>query len=116
MPNKVKELIKKLPKEHSGLKKLIKNNYQRINFDNLKDFNKKNVANFYMQVIEQILLSNPEALELIKNLSVINTEVETNIDRNGIETSYKLPNIEESFNVILDTGIIKKERRQRRDL
>ncbi len=110
LPNKVRELIKKLPKEHSGLKKLIKNNYQRINLDELKTFDKKNVENFYLQVIEQILLSNPEALELLKNLSVINTEVDTNIDRKDIETSYKLPNIKKAFNVLLDTGIIKKKK------
>jgi len=110
LPNKVRELIKKLPKEHSGLKKLIEKNYQRMNFDKLKTFRKTQVENFYKQVIEQILLSNPEALELLKNLSVINTEVDTNIDRKGIETSYELPNIEKAFNVLLDTGIIKKKK------
>ena len=110
-PNKVIELIKELPEGHSGLKKLIKKNYQRINFDKLKafDLTSEEIQNFYRLVIEEILLPNPEALKLLKNLITINTEVETNIDKKSIKTTYKLPNIEESFNELLDTGIIKEK-------
>ena len=108
------ELIKQLPEGHSGLKKLISKNYQRINFDKLKAFDltsdETQVQNFYKQIIEEILLSNPEALELLKNLCVINTELETNIDRKCVENSYKLKNIEEAFNELLNTGIIKRKK------
>ena len=105
------ELIKQLPEGHSGLTKLIKKNYQRIDFDKLKSFDLKSditeVQNFYKQVIEEILSSNLEALELLKILSVINTEVDTNIDRESIETCCEISNVEKSIDELLDTKIIK---------
>jgi len=42
-------------------------------------------------------------------LSVLNTEIDTNIDENSIKTSYKLPNIENTFKELLDTGMIKEK-------
>ena len=64
-PNNVVEIIKQLPEGHPGLEKLIKKNYLKINFDKLKFFTLKSdlteVQLFYKQVIEEILLSNPEA-------------------------------------------------------
>ncbi|MFX1593262.1 MAG: tetratricopeptide repeat protein [Promethearchaeota archaeon] len=67
------------------------------------------VQNFYKQVIEEILASNPEALELLKILSVINTEVETNIDKESIETCCEISNVEKFLKELLDTYIIKKK-------
>lgn len=110
-PNKVMELIKKFPEGHSGLKKLIKKNYQRINFDKLMvfDLTSEEIQNFYKLVIEEILLPNSEALKLLKNLIALNIEIETNIDKKSIKTAYKLPNLEKSFTELLDTGIIKEK-------
>ncbi|MFX0106232.1 MAG: tetratricopeptide repeat protein [Candidatus Hodarchaeota archaeon] len=112
-PNKVIELIKELPEGHSGLKKLIKKNYQKIDFDKLRGFDlikdQSQIEEFYIQVIEEILSSNPEALELLKKLSVINIGVRTNIDRKYVERSYKLSNIEEVFNELLIMGILRKK-------
>jgi len=112
-PNKVIELIKKLPEGHSGLKMFIKKNYQKIDFDRLKSFDlikdETKVEKFYLQLIEEVLSSNPEALELLKNLSVINIELDTNIDRKSVETSDNSPNIKEVFNVLLEIGIIRKK-------
>ncbi len=67
------------------------------------------IRNFYRQIIEEILISSPEALELLKNLFVINTEIETNIDRKSVNSSYKLSNIERAFNELLDITIIKEK-------
>jgi len=79
----------------------------------LKSFDLKNdlqeLLNFYYKVIEEILSSNPEALELLKILCVMNTEVDTNIDRNSIETCCEISNIEKAMNALIDTGIIKKK-------
>jgi tetratricopeptide (TPR) repeat protein len=112
-PNKVMELIKMLPKEHSGLKMLIKKNYQKIDFDKLKPIALINdeikVEKFLLQLIEEILSSNPDAFELIKNLSVINIEIDTNIDRKSAEMSVKSPNIEKVFKLLLEMGLIKKK-------
>jgi tetratricopeptide (TPR) repeat protein len=103
------ELIKKLPKGHTALEKIIKKNYKKIDFDKLKVFDETQLGNFYNQVIEEILLSNQEALEFLKSLSVLNTEIETNIDKKSIKSSYKIPNIENIFSELLDTGLIKEK-------
>lgn len=107
------EFIKQLPEGHSGLIKLIKRNYKSINFDKLKAFDLKSdlteIQNFYRQLIEEILISSPEALELLKNLFVINIDIETNIDRKSVNSSYKLSNIEKAFTELLDTRIIKEK-------
>jgi len=112
-PNKIIEFVKKLPEEHSGLKKFIKKNYQKIDFDKLKPLDlikdEIKVAKFYSQLIEEILSSNPEAIELLKNLSVINIELDTNIDRKSVETLDNSPNIKEIFKVLLEIGIIRKK-------
>jgi tetratricopeptide (TPR) repeat protein len=103
------ELIKKLPEGHTALEKIIKKNYQRIDFNKLRVIDKTQLANFYNQVIEEILLPNQEALELLKNLSVLNTEIETNIDNKSIKSSIKIPNIENIFSELLDTGLLKEK-------
>ncbi len=46
---------------------------------------------------------------MLKNLSVLNTEIDTNIDLKSIKTSYKVPNIENSFNQLLNMGFIRKK-------
>ncbi|MHA2037496.1 MAG: tetratricopeptide repeat protein [Promethearchaeota archaeon] len=68
------------------------------------------ILNFYIQVIEEVLLSNQEALDLVKILSVINTNIDTNIDRESIETCCKFPNVENSINELLATKLIKKKK------
>ncbi|MFX0037316.1 MAG: tetratricopeptide repeat protein [Candidatus Hermodarchaeota archaeon] len=112
-PNKVMEFIKRIPEGHSGLKKLIKKNYQRIDLEKLNDLNftdeETQMQSFYIQIIEQVFLTNPEALELLQNLSVLNDELESNINRKYVESSYKLQDIEQSFNELLNTGILKKK-------
>ncbi|MFX0083026.1 MAG: tetratricopeptide repeat protein [Candidatus Hodarchaeota archaeon] len=104
------ELIKKLPEGHTALEKIIKKNYQKIDFDKLKVIDETQLAHFYIQVIEEILLPNQETLELLKNLSVLNTEIETNIDKRSIKSSIKLANIENNFSELLDTGLLKRKK------
>jgi len=50
-----------------------------------------------------------EVIELLKNLSIINTELETNIDRKCVEKSYKISNLDKIFNELMDAGIIKNK-------
>ncbi|MFX1279226.1 MAG: tetratricopeptide repeat protein [Promethearchaeota archaeon] len=106
-------LIRRLPKTHSILKEIIKKNYQNINLDNLKAFtlksNKTKQQKFYIQVIQDILSSNPESLELLKNLVVLNPNLETNIDRALIESSFKSKTIRKSFNDLVNKGIIREK-------
>ncbi|MFW9942076.1 MAG: tetratricopeptide repeat protein [Candidatus Thorarchaeota archaeon] len=72
--------------------------------------NKTRIQKFYIQVIEDILASNPEALELLINLSILNPEVLTNIDRKSVETSYEIKDVNQVFNDLLNKGILEKEK------
>lgn len=113
-PNKILELVKKLPEGHPGLEKLIKKNYKNIDFEKLMvinpNLNEVQISQLYMQIIVDIFSSNPNALELLKTLSVLNMEIDTNIDGGSIETCCDFPNIEQSIKFLLDTGIIKKRK------
>ena len=112
LPDDVTELIKLIPKKHSSLKELILKNYKRLNFNKLRvvDLTEDtHFKDFFAGVIKEILFPNQEALTLLKFLLVINTEVETNIDRESLETSYNLPNVSKSFNVLLNKGFIKEK-------
>ena len=117
IPEKTKELIKKLTEGHPVSTELLVKNYQRINFDKLKDFDLKNasetqIEDFYKRVIEEILSSIPEALTLLKNLSIINTDLRTNINRETIENSSDLVSINTVFNELIDTGMLKKKKKK----
>ena len=107
------ELISKLPKGHPGLEKLIKKNYKKIDLEKLEFVNpnlkKPQIEQLYKQIIKDIFQSNPNALEVLKTLLVINMEIDTNIDGASIETCCKFPNIEKSLQFIIDAGIIKKK-------
>ncbi|MFX1311151.1 MAG: tetratricopeptide repeat protein [Promethearchaeota archaeon] len=114
LPNKVIELTKMIPETYSDIIMIIKKNYQSINFNKLKPFDDAELYSFYKDVIEQIFSSNLKALELLTHLSVLNTEVETNIDRKIVEISYKMPNIIVIFDAIAKTGIIKNKTRKKK--
>ena len=112
-PNKVIEFINTLPEGLSELKTLIKKNYRKIDFNKLKAVDlikdEKDLAEFYIQLIEEILSSYPQVLELLINLSVINLEITTNIDSQIVKTSHELPNIEENFNTLIEKGFLRKK-------
>ena len=79
----------------------------------MKIFDETHVTDFYNQVIEEILLTSQEAFELLKNLCVLNTDIETNIDIESIKTCCNQLNFEKAFRELIDTGLIKeKERRE----
>ena len=115
IPEKTQELIKKLTEGHPVSTELLVKNYQRINFEKLKDFDLKNasetqIEDFHKRVIEEILSSSPDALKLLKNLSVINTDLETNINRESVEKFSDLVHINKIFNELLDIGMLKKKK------
>ncbi|MFX1456024.1 MAG: tetratricopeptide repeat protein [Promethearchaeota archaeon] len=69
----------------------------------------KEVQNFYKCIFDDILSSSPDSFVLLKLLVVINTDIDTNIDRQSIESCCDFPNVENSFNILIDTQIIKKK-------
>ncbi|MFX0057882.1 MAG: tetratricopeptide repeat protein [Candidatus Hodarchaeota archaeon] len=107
------ELISKLPKGYPGLEKLIKKNYKKIDIEKLKfvapNLKKPQIEQLFKQIIKDVFPSNPNALEVLKTLLVINMEIDTNIDGGSIETCCEFPNIEKSLQLIIDAGIIKKK-------
>ncbi|MFX0023915.1 MAG: tetratricopeptide repeat protein [Candidatus Hermodarchaeota archaeon] len=111
-PNKVLDFInKKLPKGHKSLEKLIKKNYKKINFEKLDFVNpnldKVQLMQLYVQILNDIFSLKPNAFELLKTLSLINNEIDTNIDGGSIKTCCNFPNIETSLSFLLNSGIIK---------
>jgi len=112
LPNNIKKTIQHLTEGHPMSTKLLVKNYHKINFDKFKDFNLKDanseqVEEFYNRVVKDIL-SN-KAFILLKNLAVINTDLDTNIERDCVEQSYNIQNIAEIFNELIDSEMLKKK-------
>lgn len=113
LPIKAKEKIKHIAEGHPLATEILVKNYQKINFNNLTSFDPENVNDeqvkeFYQRVIEEIFSTNPQALTLLKDLAILNTDLESNINR---EVVYQLSDIYNSlkyFNVLVDTGMLKK--------
>ena len=68
--------------------------------------NKIKQQEFYIQVTQDILSSNPGALELLKSLVVLNSQLETNISKTCIESSYKSKDFKISFDDLVNKWII----------
>jgi len=114
LPKDVKNLIADITEGHPVSTALLVKNYQKINFNNLKGFNLKNanqgqINEFFRRVIEEIFTSNSNALQLLEDLSILNTDLETNIDRESIEKAYSSENVSNDFNELIDTGMLKKK-------
>ena len=98
---------------HKGLEKIIKKNYKKLNFEKLDFVNpnidKVQLMQLYVQILNDIFSLNPNSFELLKTLSLINIEIDTNIDGGSIKTCCNFPNIEESLSFLPNSGIIKKK-------
>ncbi|MFX1353160.1 MAG: tetratricopeptide repeat protein [Promethearchaeota archaeon] len=114
LPKDVKNLIANITEGHPVSTAILVKNYQKINFNNLKGFDLKNanqgqINDFFRRVIEEIFSSNPNALQLLEDLSVLNTDLETNIDRESIEKIYSSEDVSNDFNELIDAGMLKKK-------
>jgi len=114
IPEKAKTMIKTIAEGHPVATELLVKNYEKIDFDKIKDFelkdaNDKQVKDFYNRVIEEIFLNNPQTLDLLKDLAVINTDLPTNINRECVLSTYKTENVRKCFNSLIDTGMLKKK-------
>jgi len=115
LPIKAKEKIKKIAEGHPISTELLVKNYQNINFDKLEDFNLEDaddnqVKKFYKRVIEEIFSSNKQALALLNNLAVLNIDLESNIDREGVYQAYEIDNPKKALKELVDTGMLKKKK------
>jgi tetratricopeptide (TPR) repeat protein len=109
LPNKLKKIIKKIPKKYKALRRIVEKNYQILNLNELEDIDyieDEIDADFYSSIILKVLSTNSEALELLKNLSVLNTQIKTNIDKKSVEKSYEMENVQRKLNFLLETGFL----------
>jgi tetratricopeptide (TPR) repeat protein len=115
IPFDSKEKIKKISEGHpitiellvKNFDKLDLNKYENLKTDVLVQSNPQQVDEFINRVIIDIL--SPDALQLIKILSVINTEIENNIHKATLLKTIRLHNNLSNFNELVDTGLINKK-------
>ncbi len=113
IPEKAKNLIKRIAEGHPVATHLLVKNYNDIDFDKIKDFDLRDaddeqVTDFYKRVIEEIFSNNPQALSILKNLAVLNTALPTNIDKESVLNSYNVENVRKTFKALGDTGMLTK--------
>jgi len=111
-----KKTILKITDGHPVSTELIVRNAEFINFNELKEFDIKNdlknvnsvqVEKFLNRVVEEIL--SEKAFTLLKNISMLNVNLDNNIERESVEESFDIDNINECFNELITTGMLKKK-------
>ena len=113
IPEGISRIISKITEGHPVFTILLVKNYQNIDFDKIKDFalvdaDDYQINDFYSRVIEEIYSNNPQALNLLNNLSVLNTDLHTNINREVVQSSYYIDNSKKAFKALIDTGMLKR--------
>ena len=114
---KFMEEINTIAEGHPIFTSLLVRNYQEIDIENLKKYKPKEleraehkeVDEFLKRVVEEILSERKEALELLKELSIINNDLENNFHIDCIKISYNIPDVDKSFNTLLKCGLLKKK-------
>jgi len=117
IPGKVRRLINQIAEGHPVSTELLVKNYENIDFDklkglNLEDADDEQVMDFYKRVIEEIFSNNAQALVLLRDLAILNTDLLTNINRECVLKSYDIENIRKVFKNLVDTGMLKKREGQ----
>lgn len=115
IPKDVRKLICKIAEGHPVSTEILVKNYQNINFDKLKDFdladaNDTQVNDFYRRVIEEIYSYNPQALNLLKNIAVLNPDLSTNIHKESILAAFSFTDNKKAFKALIDTGMLRKRK------
>ena len=110
-----KEKIKIISEGHPITIELFVRNFDKLDLKKYEDlrtdlFDQSNpqlVDEFINRVIIDIL--SPDALKLIKILSIINTDIENNIHKETLIKTIKISSPSEIFNELINTGLIKKK-------
>jgi len=108
------EIIKEIAEGHPVSTEVLIRNYDIINFEKLEKYKQgldfsdtKHVEEFLKRVVEEIL--SKEALNLLINLSILNTELENNLDVEAIKRTYPA-NFNKIFGELISTGFLEKKR------
>ena len=107
-----KKKIIQIADGHPVTTEILIKNYEKINFEELEEYkpkkfsNNKQVEEFMERVVKGIL--SIQAFELLKNLSIINPELDSNIDRIALEKTYS-EDFDETFNELIDASMLEKK-------
>jgi len=108
-----RERIKTIAEGHPVSTELLVRNSERINFDKLETYKQgldlstlDHIEEFLKRLIEDVL--NTKSYELLKNLSILNKNIENNLDIEAIKKTSP-----DGFNQIMaelcDTGMLRKK-------
>jgi hypothetical protein len=106
--------IKDIAEGHPASIEILVRNCDNINFDKVKGYkhvlgfsNTKHVEEFLKRVIREILSDNE--FQLLMNLSVINSELESNLNRETIQRTYQDSDFDTTFAKLIDTCMLEKK-------
>ena len=129
--SEARKKIKEIAEGHPVSTEILVGNYQKIDFKELEDYKQglnlskpDHTREFILRVIEDIL--SEEALDLLKNLSLINTELKNNLHGKTIEKTFEKANEKSNkeihekanekydfnkiFSELIDAGMLEKKR------
>ena len=112
--NSARGKIKDIAEGHPASTEILVRNCDKINFDNVKGYkhgldfsNTKHVEEFLKRVIREILSYNE--FQLLMNLSVINLELESNLNRETIQQTCQDADFDTTFAKLIDTCMLEKK-------
>ncbi|HZK60521.1 MAG TPA: tetratricopeptide repeat protein, partial [Anaerovoracaceae bacterium] len=108
-----REKIKQIAEGVPVSTEILVKNYEKIDFDEIEDYKRngldlskpEDAEEFNKRVVKEVLSEN--AFELLKNISVLNTDLEGNIDRKALKKTYPA-DFDELFNELIDTDMLDK--------
>src|SRR3990167_970849 len=112
--NSARGKIKDIAEGRPASTEILVRNCDKINFDNVKGYkhgldfsNTKHVEEFLKRVIREILSDNE--FQLLVNLSVINSELESNLNRETIQQTCQDSDFDTTFAKLIDTCMLEKK-------
>jgi len=111
--HEITEKIFQLAQGHPLSTEILVRNYEKINFDEFENYksgldmcNEEQVEEFIKRIVKDIL--SDEAFDLLKNLSIINPELENNLDRKALRKTYPA-GFDKNFNELIDAVMLDKK-------
>jgi len=107
-------IIGRITEGHPVFTEILVRNLEKINFDKVDQFksglsfsNKNHVDEFLNRVIIDIL--SEEAWNLLQFLSILNVDLDSNINRLVLSNIFNFDRFSEVFNELIDAGILVKK-------
>ncbi|HPS91941.1 MAG TPA: tetratricopeptide repeat protein [Methanothrix sp.] len=114
LDKRARDAIFQIAEGHPISTEMLVRNFDKIDFEELKSFKESlkdsdpnHVEELIKRTVKEIL--NDNAYSLIKKFALINTDVETDIDRKIVE-KIQGKNSAHTFNQLIDTGMISKKK------